>query len=149
MSEENEEKKDFSETGGQILSFLSDGRFFAFEITAVTDIIEIPEITRIPRVPDFIRGVINLRGKVVPVIDFRKKLGFPDGIYDDRSCIIVLEIGSYQAGIICDRVSDVENILPEQVAQSPVSGGTVKFFVTTAKKRISLLDPAVLVKGRT
>ena len=61
----------------------------------------------------------------------------------------MLEIGSYQAGIICDRVSDVENILPEQVAQSPVSGGTVKFFVTTAKKRISLLDPAVLVKGRT
>ncbi|MGN0594930.1 MAG: chemotaxis protein CheW [Hominimerdicola sp.] len=130
----------FEQNGGQILSFLCGGNFYGFELTAVTDIIEIPEITKVPKLPDYISGLINLRGKAVPVVDFRKRLGLSAGIFDDRSCIIIVEINSAQAGIICDRVSDVENVLPEMIAPSPVENGLVRCFITHKKKRISLLN---------
>lgn len=143
-----DEVQSFAENGGQILTFMSDGRFFAFEILAVTDIIEIPEITPIPKTPAYISGIINHRGKAVPVMDFRKRLGFKDGYYNERSCIIVVEINSMQIGITVDMVADVENVLPNQIALSPVESSTVKYFVSAAKKRISVLDPERLVRGR-
>lgn len=145
---QNNENKDFIKDGGKILTFVSDGKFFGFEITDVTDIIGLQPITRLPRTPNFVKGVINLRGKAVPVIDFRLRLGYPEEEYDHRSCIIVVEVASNQAGIICDRVSDVEEIASEQIAPSPLTGGTVKCFVTTAKNRISVIDPLALIKGK-
>lgn len=142
------EQIDFVENGGKILSFIIDGRFYAFELLSITDIIEILPITPIPKTPDYLRGIINHRGKAVPVMDFRLRLGLSEGHYDERSCIIILEINGNQIGIIVDRVSDVEKILPEQIAPSPMESSTVKCFITTAKKRISLLDPDKLVRGK-
>lgn len=145
---EGNEKKDFVKDGGKLLTFVSDGKFFGFEITDVTDIIGLQPITRLPRTPDFVKGVINLRGKAVPAIDLRLRLGYPEEEYDRRSCMIVVEVASNQAAVICDRVSDVEDIAPDQIAESPVSGGTVKCFVSTAKNRISVIDPLALIKGK-
>lgn len=139
----------FAENGGKILTFEVDGVFYAFEILSVTDIIEIPEITPIPKTPDYLLGVINLRGKVVPVMDFRKRLGLSDTEYTRKSCIIVVEINSMQIGILVDCVYDVENVVPEQVAPSPVINGTVAYFITSEERRISLLNPEMLVRGRT
>jgi purine-binding chemotaxis protein CheW len=114
----------------------------------VTDIIEIPELTFVPKLPDYIKGLMNHRGRAIPVIDFRKRMGFADTVYSQRSCVIVVEVEGLQAGIIVDMVSDVEDILPQMIARSPISGGTVKFFITANKKRISLLDPGKLVRER-
>ncbi|MBQ6634186.1 MAG: chemotaxis protein CheW [Ruminococcus sp.] len=143
-----EVKQDFSQTGGQILTFISDEKVYAFKITDVTDIIEIPEITFIPRTPDYIPGVINLRGKVVPVIDLRRKLGSPDFEYDAKSCMILVESGVYQAGVLVDRVNDVENVIPAQIAQNPVKDSTESCFITSSatKDRISLLNTRKLIK---
>ena len=142
------QKQDFSQTGGQILTFTSNEKLYAFKITDVTDIIEIPEITVIPCTPDYIPGVINLRGKVVPIIDLRKKLGSPEFEYDSKSCIILVEKGVYQAGILYDRVNDVEMVIPAQIAANPVKDSTERYFITTSdEKRISLLNTRKLIKG--
>ena len=146
MAEDNNGKS-FAETGGQILSFMADRRFYAFEILAVTDIIEIPEITPIPKTPKHILGMMNHRGKAVPIMDFRLRLGLPEGSYDERSCVIVIEINGLQCGILVDRVSDVENCTPEQIALSPAESSIVSCFITSAKKRISLLNPDRLVRS--
>ena len=140
--------EDFEQNGGKILSFFADNKFYAFLITDVTDIIEIPEITFIPSLPAYITGMMNHRGKAIPVIGFRARMALPQGHYTDRSCVIVVEIDSHQAGIVVDRVSDVEDITPEMIARSPVEGGTVKFFISENKKRISLLDPERVVRER-
>ena len=142
----DEVKQDFAQTGGQILTFISDGRMYAFKITDVTDIIEIPEITFIPCTPDYMPGVINLRGKVVPVIDLRRKLGSPDWEYDEKSCMILIEDGVYQAGILVDRVNDVERVGPSQIAPNPVKDSTELCFITTDNARISLLNTRKLIK---
>ena len=144
----DETKNDFEKNGGQILSFLCDGKFYAFELTDVTDIIEIPEITKVPRLPEYICGLINLRGKAVPVIDFRKRLGLAQGHYDDRSCVVVIEIKSAQAGIICDRVSDVENVTSKMISPSPVGGGIIRCFISSDKKRISLIDCGKIIQKK-
>lgn len=128
----------------KILSFEADGRNFAFEIGAVTDIIDIPEITAIPKVPPFIKGVINFRGKVVPIIDFRLKLGFPKAEYDRRSSIIIIIVNGQQVGIICDRVSDVEVINSKNYSPSPVKNAMIKGFVNIGDKRISLVNEDIL-----
>lgn len=140
--------EEFEQNGGKILSFFADNKFYAFLITDVTDIIEIPEITFIPTLPPYISGMMNHRGKAIPVIDFRARMAMPKVNYTDRSCVIVVEINSHQAGIVVDRVSDVEDITPEMIARSPVEGGTVKFFISESKKRISLLDPERVVRDK-
>lgn len=137
----------FAEKGGQVLSFIADGKFYGFDILSVSDIIEIPEITPIPKTPEHILGIMNHRGKAVPVMDFRLRLGLPKWEYDDRSCVIVLEINGMQYGLLADRVSDVENCLPEQIALSPAENSVVSCFISTPKKRISLLNPERLIRG--
>ena len=144
----SEKDEQFEQNGGKILSFYADNKFYAFFITDVTDIIEIPEITYVPTLPAYIKGLMNHRGKAIPVIDFAMRMALPKPVYSDRSCVIVVEIGDLQAGIMVDRVSDVEDILPEMIARSPISDGTVRFFISASKKRISLLDPEKLVRDK-
>ncbi len=143
----DDEKTEFAENGGQVLSFIADGKFYGFEILSVSDIIEIPDITPIPKTPKHILGIINHRGKAVPIMDFRLRLGLPKWEYDSRSCVIVLEINGMQYGVLVDRVSDAENCLPEQIALSPADNSVVSCFISTPKKRISLLNPERLVRG--
>jgi len=80
----------------------------------------------VPKTPDFVKGVINLRGKVIPVIDLRLKFGLPSKDYDDRTCIVVMEVahesGSVQMGIVVDAVSEVQNIAAEDVEPTPSFG---------------------------
>ena len=140
-----ERDSEFEQGGGKILSFFTDNKFYAFLITDVTDIIE---ITYVPTLPEHIKGIMNHRGKAIPVIDFAIRMNLPKPVYTDRSCVIVVEIGAHQAGIMVDRVSDVEDITPEMIARSPIENGTVKFFITENKKRISLLDAERLVREK-
>lgn len=141
------EIRELCENGGQLLTFTAAGETYGFLILDVTDIIEIPEISRIPTAPPHVLGLMNHRGKAVPVMDFRLRLGLPEGEYDDHSCIIVIEINTFLCGIKVDRVRDAEMIQPGEAAVSPAENGVVCGFVTReGKDRISVIDPEILVR---
>lgn len=116
---QNTSESTLKKDGGGILTFFLDDQTYAVEIKYVTDIIEIQPITQIPKVPEYIKGVINLRGKVIPVMSIRSRFGKEEIPYDSRTCIIVLEYDDVSAGIIIDRVSEVINITPEEITPPP------------------------------
>ena len=138
MSEENRELLD--DLSGQIMTFTCSGENFAFDIKDITDIIEIPEITKIPKLPDFLLGVINLRGQVVPVMDFNLKMGKPMQEYDSKTCIIVTERDKANIGIIVNRVLDVERISKEDIIPYPKKGSFIRGYIERGGTRTALLD---------
>ena len=101
---------------------------YAVEIAYVTEIVGMQMITRIPDMPDYVRGVINLRGQVIPVIDVRTRFGLPFREYDDRTCAVVISISNKQFGLIVDVVDEVINIPAERIS-SPM---TAAFSQSTA-----------------
>lgn len=114
---------------GKYLTFLLGSETYGIDIMKVQEIIGITAITRVPRTPGFIRGVINLRGKVIPVVDVRLKFGMNALESAGRSCVIVVRIYQNDApvttGLIVDAVSEVLDIRPEQIEDSPSFGDTV------------------------
>lgn len=103
-----DKKKTFTADGTEILFFTIGEKTYGIEIEFINEIISIEQITVVPKIPDYIKGVINLRGKIVPVISIRKRFGMEEIPYDDRTCIIVLEFESgEQVGVIVDRVQEV------------------------------------------
>jgi|ADurb_Total_1213_FD_contig_31_2557289_length_2133_multi_3_in_0_out_0_2 purine-binding chemotaxis protein CheW len=125
MSEQNfnngsSDTKAFSSVGGEVLLFTIDDVVYGVEIRYINEIIGIEQITIVPKVPDYIKGVINIRGKVVPVISVRKRFGKEEIPYDERTCIIVLEFDDgNQVGIIVDRVKEVSIVKPEEICSTP------------------------------
>jgi purine-binding chemotaxis protein CheW len=114
---------------GKYLTFELGNEAFALEITKVQEIIGILPVTRVPKLPDFVRGVINLRGKVIPVIDLRRKFGF--GAREDtaRTCIIVAQINRDDrqviTGILVDEVCEVLDVAADQIDAAPDFGAAV------------------------
>jgi purine-binding chemotaxis protein CheW len=92
----------------------------------VREIIKMMDITEVPQVPPHVKGVLNLRGKVIPVIDLRLKFGFPQGEVSARTCIIVVEVAlaasRVMMGIIVDHVSEVVNIVADEIEPTPQFG---------------------------
>ena len=104
---------------GKFLTFQLGNEVYGIEIRYVTEIIRIQQITYVPEVPKYVKGIINLRGKVIPVIDVRLKFGKPPVDYDDRTCIIVIDINDTQIGLIVDCVSEVLNISDDNIVPPP------------------------------
>lgn len=102
-----------------ILTFFVDSQIYGVEIHCVTDIIEVQPITLIPTLPKYIEGVINLRGKVIPVINVRERFGKEKIPYDERTCIVVIEIEDIAVGLIVDRVSEVINATADEITSPP------------------------------
>ena len=94
---------------------------YGISIAYVTEIIGIQSITEIPEMPDFIKGVINLRGKVIPVMDVRTRFKLSPREYDERTCIIVVEIDGTSVGLVVDAVNEVADIPEDQVEAPPKS----------------------------
>ena len=92
---------------------------YGIDIKYVIEIIGIEPITEVPQLPNYIKGVINLRGKIIPVMDVRLKFKKEEKEYDDRTCIIVVEIGSICIGLIIDRVLEVANIDESNISPPP------------------------------
>ena len=110
----------YSADGNEVLFFTIDDTIYGIEIKYVNEIIGIEQITIVPKIPDHIKGVINIRGKVVPVISVRKRFGIEEIPYDDRTCIIVLEFDDgNQVGIIVDRVREVIVVNPADISKTP------------------------------
>jgi purine-binding chemotaxis protein CheW len=111
---------------GKYLTFTLADEEYGIGILKVKEIIGMMAITSVPRTPDFVKGVINLRGKVIPVIDLRLKFGMASIPYTDRTCIIVVEIDAndmtIQIGIVVDAVSEVLNIKEEEIENAPSFG---------------------------
>ncbi len=106
------------------LTFHLHGEDYGFSISYVTEIIGIQKITVVPDMPDEIKGVINLRGRVIPVMDVRLKFGLPSREYDDRTCVIVVDVDDLTTGLVVDRVNEVVEIPTTQIEPPPNHGGT-------------------------
>lgn len=118
--------------GGRYLTFVLSGQEHGIGILSVREIIAFQEITPIPGVPGYVEGVINLRGRIIPVIDLGQRLCFEQGARSDRSCIIVTEIeseddGVLQVGCIVDEVSEVMQIAQADIESTPELGPNVDF----------------------
>lgn len=101
------------------LTFHLAGSEYAIAVSNVKEIVRLPEFTEIPDMPEFIRGVINLRGHVIPLMDARARLGLPELEYSDRTIAIVLESEGVPTGIVADGVNGVVDIPPGQIDPPP------------------------------
>jgi len=114
----------------QYLTFMLGGEIFAIGILRIKEIIEYGELTTVPTMPAFIRGVINLRGAVVPVVDLASRFGGKVAAVTRRSCIVIVEVAhetSQQVmGIMVDAVNEVLEIPSEQVEPSPAFGARIR-----------------------
>jgi purine-binding chemotaxis protein CheW len=111
---------------GKYLTFALDQEEYGIGIHKVKEIIGMMPITSVPRTPDFLKGVINLRGHVIPVLDLRLKFGMKPIDYTERTCIIVVEIsngdGQTRIGIVVDSVAEVTNIRGSDIEDTPMFG---------------------------
>lgn len=114
----------------QYLTFTLADEVFSVDVARVREILEMPSITKVPQVPEFMRGVINLRGCVVPVIDLRLKFGMPATAQTVNTCIIVVEVAmdgeSIVLGSMADSVQEVIEMEPSQIEAAPHIGTHLK-----------------------
>ncbi|MCX6610414.1 MAG: chemotaxis protein CheW [Acidobacteria bacterium] len=117
------------ERAGKYLAFHLGPEEFGIQVLKVREIMGIQEITAVPHTPLHTKGVINLRGKVIPVVDLRLKFGMPEVAYTQRTCIIVTEVegesGPMMIGAVVDGVSEVLNLAVADIEDTPDFGGDV------------------------
>lgn len=106
---------------GKFLTFSIGKENYGIEIKYVTEIIGIQDITEVPELPDYIKGIINLRGKIIPVMDVRIRFRKPFREYNDRTCVIVVDIQDVSLGLIVDYVCEVLDIQEEHIVPPPDS----------------------------
>ena len=111
---------------GKYLTFSLENEEYGIGILKIKEIIGMMPVTKIPRTPEFVKGVINLRGKVIPVVDLRLRFKMEPSDYTDRTCIIVVEIenqvGMIQIGVVVDSVSEVLNVGSDDIEEAPSFG---------------------------
>jgi purine-binding chemotaxis protein CheW len=114
---------------GKYLTFTLGAEEYGIGIRKVKEIIGIMPVTPIPQTPPYLKGVINLRGKVIPVVSLRLKFGMDEADYTDRACIVVVEVrtntDTMQVGIVVDTVSEVMNMREADIEQTPSFGASV------------------------
>jgi purine-binding chemotaxis protein CheW len=115
---------------GKYLTFTLAGEEYGIGILKIKEIIGMMPVTSVPRTPSYFKWVVNLRGKVIPVIDLRLRFGMEDMAYTERTCIIVVEIegerGTVQIGIVVDSVSEVLNIKAKDIEATPAFGARLQ-----------------------
>lgn len=104
---------------GRFLTFTLGNESYGLEIIYVTEIIGIQKITEVPELPEYVKGIISLRGQIIPVMDVRLRFGKPSREYDERTCIIVVEIHDISVGLIVDAVSEVIIIKEDAIVSPP------------------------------
>lgn len=110
---------DVADEAEKYLTFFIDSQLYTIPSSQVIEIISMQLVTYMPSVPDFVKGVINIRGKVIPVIELQMRLKKTCAIYDEHTCIVVVEIGDSNVGFIVDQVQDVTDISKKQIAPPP------------------------------
>ena len=130
QAEATEQHASVEGLAGKYLTFRLASEIYGLEILKVQEIIGILPITQVPRTPGYVRGVINLRGKVIPVVELRKKFGMDTVEDNERTCIIVVQVagqdGDMTMAILVDEVSEVVDIVANQIEQTPSFGTSIK-----------------------
>lgn len=114
-----------ADTGQEYVTFTLNNEMYAFDALQVQEIIEYSSVTKVPHLPDYLKGVINLRGTIIPVVDIKEKFGMQSGEYKKHTCIIVTEYSRGVMGLIVDSVSDILNILPQSISDAPDFGTSI------------------------
>ncbi|ALK99869.1 chemotaxis protein CheW [Massilia sp. WF1] len=129
----------------EVLSFRLGGEEYALSILKVQEIRGYDAVTRIASAPEYLKGVINLRGIIVPIVDMRIKFGVGNPSYDAFTVVIVLNINGHTIGVVVDSVSDVVTLTPEQIKPAPDLGSSVaaeylQGLGTVGERMLILLD---------
>lgn len=119
---------------GKYLIFKVGSESYGIEIKHVTEIIGIQAITQMPELPPYIKGIINLRGKIIPVMDVRIRFRMPTIEYNDRTCVIIADISDMSVGLIIDSVSEVIDIPDENIVAPPELGKNTNRFLKNIGK---------------
>lgn len=126
----SDEEEDEDTLKDRYLTFRLGEEDYGIEIRHVTEIISIQKITDVPDLPDFVKGVINLRGQVIPTLDLRLRFGLSAKDYTERTCVIITKMNDILVGVIVDTVNEVLNIPPENISPPPsVQKGAAHRFV--------------------
>lgn len=138
---------------GKFMTFQTGKEYFGISISYVNEIIAMQPITAIPEVDDYIKGLINLRGKIIPVVDVRIRFKMEPIEYTDRTCIIVIDVKSTVIGLIVEKIAEVDTILDEDIVPPPSLGHRenehnkyVYGLARTGNSVKLLLDPEKLIK---
>jgi purine-binding chemotaxis protein CheW len=131
----------------KLLTFSLGAEGYGISILNVKEIIGMLDITQVPRTPTFIKGVINLRGKIIPVMDLRIKFGMDEKPYNERTCIVVIEIniqGNQRLlGMVVDTVSEVINVAAEEIEPAPQYGSKLEHNLIAGMAKIK--DRVVII----
>ncbi len=156
MAEEIREEEELLEEDtqkGKFMTFQTGKEFFGISISYINEIISMTPITAIPEVQDYIKGLINLRGKIIPVIDVRLRFKMEPLEYTDRTCIIVIEVKSMTIGLIVERIAEVDTIMDDDIVPPPKLGNKdseqnkyVYGLARTGDSVKLLIDPEKLIK---
>lgn len=132
----------FSEMEDRYLTFLCDGQLFAIPIAEVEQIISMQKIIPVPEYPSFAKGIIHLRGAVIPAVDMRLRMNRPECTYNERSCIIIVRIGEQLMGLITDGVREVADFPLQDLMPPPrlAGNGSENYIIGIAEK-----DDAVIL----
>jgi purine-binding chemotaxis protein CheW len=125
MAETSEQTAAARSAAGKYLTFVLGGEEYGIDILSVMEIIGMMEITAVPQTPRFVKGVVNLRGKVIPVVDLRLKFGMREKEPTKETCIVVVEVDGLQMGVMVDTVREVLDIGAEQIEPAPRFGTAV------------------------
>lgn len=127
---------------GRFLIFMIENELFGIEIQYVMEIIGIQAITEMPEMPEYLKGIINLRGRIIPVMDVRLRFSKASREYDDRTCVIVIDFNGISVGFIVDRVSEVITISDDNICDRPaIKTGNGRGYV----KNIGKVDYGVIL----
>lgn len=115
---------------GKYLTFLLGGESYGIPVLKVREIIRHVDVTTVPQMPSYVKGVTNLRGKIIPVVDLRIKFGLPDAENSEQSCVVVVQVQSsanqrIQIGLVVDGVEEVANISAAEIEPTPDFGGAL------------------------
>lgn len=136
------EQADTSEMDGKYLTFWTDGQLFGVPIAHVVQIVGMQQVTEVPDFPHYAKGIINLRGSIIPLIDIRLRLGKQEAAYNERTCIIVTDINENSVGFIVDEVDAVIAIAESSISPPPQLSGSVGGYISGIGKledRVALL----------
>lgn len=136
------EQTETSEMNGKYLTFWIEEQFFGIPIADVVQIVGMQTVTSIPEFPPYAKGIINLRGEIIPVIDVRLRLGKPEVQYNERTCIIVTHMEERSIGFIVDEVDSVMAIPDENIEPPPQLSGNISSYITGVgklEKKVALL----------
>ncbi|MGB7757224.1 MAG: chemotaxis protein CheW [Salinisphaera sp.] len=137
----------------EVLVFTLGGEEYAVDILKVQEIRGYSNVTRIANVPEFIKGVTNLRGEIVPIVDLRIKFALGEADYTEHTVVIVLNIGERVVGIVVDSVSDVIGLSAEQIKPAPEFGGQMNTaylqgLASIEERMLILIDVEAMMTSR-